>query len=140
MAAASGGNLRQAGVFAAAGLVGLTQMTDRLVEDHEKAKELAAELVVIGWRVEPAPIETNILFASSDAPNLDLTAFTAAVGAAGVQDQSSSRRAAPFRHPCGHHRREVATASRTIARIYREDELVGPSTKRREPKRATGSR
>lgn len=39
-----GGGLRQAGYLAAAGIVSLTQMVDRLSEDHENAKLLASEL------------------------------------------------------------------------------------------------
>jgi len=39
-----GGGLRQAGYLAAAGIVSLNQMIDRLSEDHENAKLLAQEL------------------------------------------------------------------------------------------------
>ncbi|MGE5073198.1 MAG: GntG family PLP-dependent aldolase, partial [Anaerolineae bacterium] len=36
-----GGGMRQAGVLAAAGIVGLEKMTDRLAEDHVRARKLA---------------------------------------------------------------------------------------------------
>ena len=36
-----GGGMRQVGILAAAGIVALTEMIDRLVEDHENAKMLA---------------------------------------------------------------------------------------------------
>jgi threonine aldolase len=36
-----GGGMRQAGVIAAAGIVALEQMVDRLAEDHEQCKQLA---------------------------------------------------------------------------------------------------
>lgn len=39
-----GGGMRQAGVLAAAGIVSLTEMTDRLSEDHQNAKLLAKAL------------------------------------------------------------------------------------------------
>lgn len=39
-----GGGMRQAGILAAAGIVALEQMTERLAEDHHHAKELAAGL------------------------------------------------------------------------------------------------
>jgi len=56
-----GGGLRQAGVLAAAGIVALEQMTDRLGEDHARAKRLARGLAGIrGVEVEPAP--TNMVF------------------------------------------------------------------------------
>ena len=39
-----GGGMRQAGVLAAAGIVALEQMVDRLAEDHETSKQLATGL------------------------------------------------------------------------------------------------
>ena len=55
-----GGGMRQAGVLAAAGLVALETMVDRLAEDHRVARELAGALAAIdGLRVEP--VETNIV-------------------------------------------------------------------------------
>lgn len=58
-----GGGMRQAGVIAAAGLVALDQMIDRLAEDHRKAKELAVELTKIDWLVlENAAPATNMIF------------------------------------------------------------------------------
>jgi threonine aldolase len=56
-----GGGMRQAGIIAAAGIVALEQMTDRLAEDHRRAKRLAEGLAEIpGIAVEP--VATNILF------------------------------------------------------------------------------
>jgi threonine aldolase len=57
-----GGGMRQAGVFAAAGLVALTSMVDRLAEDHELAAKLAAGLAeVAGIDVDPSSVTTNIV-------------------------------------------------------------------------------
>lgn len=56
-----GGGMRQAGVIAAAGLVALEQMTERLVEDHVRACYLADGLVGLPG-VEVAPVTTNILY------------------------------------------------------------------------------
>ncbi len=42
-----GGGMRQAGVLAAAGIVALEQMVDRLPEDHENAKYMAKQLNTI---------------------------------------------------------------------------------------------
>jgi len=39
-----GGGMRQIGILAAAGIIALEKMTDRLNEDHENAKYLAEEL------------------------------------------------------------------------------------------------
>ncbi len=57
-----GGGMRQVGVLAAAGVVALTQMVDRLPEDHERARRLAvglAELPAVA--LDPASVRTNIL-------------------------------------------------------------------------------
>lgn len=57
-----GGAMRQAGVVAAAGVVALEQMVDRLAEDHAVAQGLADGLGAIeGIAVEIAPRPTNIL-------------------------------------------------------------------------------
>lgn len=59
-----GGGMRQAGVIAAPGLLALTTMTERLVEDHENAKRLAMGLAEIkGISINPNDVETNILLA-----------------------------------------------------------------------------
>jgi threonine aldolase len=58
-----GGGMRQAGILAAAGIVALTEMVDRLAEDHERARQLAAGLAGIpGIDIQPEAVETNILF------------------------------------------------------------------------------
>jgi len=57
-----GGTLRQAGVLAAAGIVALERMVDRLAEDHANARRLARGLHAIDRDiVDPADVETNIL-------------------------------------------------------------------------------
>src|SRR5213594_1647338 len=57
-----GGAMRQAGVIAAAAIVGLTSMRERLVEDHVNARRLADGLVEIaGVVIDPARVETNIV-------------------------------------------------------------------------------
>lgn len=63
----AGGGLRQAGVLAAAGLVALDTMVDRLADDHANAKRLAEGLARIpGFQVDPDTIETNIVYAELD--------------------------------------------------------------------------
>jgi threonine aldolase len=56
-----GGGMRQAGIIAAAGIVALEQMTDRLVEDHDRAKRLAEGLAEIRG-IDVSPVSTNILY------------------------------------------------------------------------------
>jgi len=56
-----GGGMRQAGVLAAAGIVSLTKMVDRLAEDHVNARRLTQGIAEIpGLVVEP--VRTNLVF------------------------------------------------------------------------------
>ena len=62
-----GGGMRQAGILAAAGLVALDTMIDRLAEDHQNARRLAQGLANIdGLTVDPDSIQTNIVFFEVD--------------------------------------------------------------------------
>jgi threonine aldolase len=57
-----GGGMRQAGIIAAAGLVALRTGIDRLREDHEQARRLAAKLAELpGLNVSPEAVETNFV-------------------------------------------------------------------------------
>lgn len=59
---ALGGGMRQAGVLAAAGLIGLETMSKRLAEDHANAKQIAVVLSQVeGLELDPADVETNIV-------------------------------------------------------------------------------
>lgn len=58
-----GGGMRQAGIIAAAGIVALEEMVDRLAEDHANAKRLAEGLADIpGIEIDPDTVETDIVF------------------------------------------------------------------------------
>jgi threonine aldolase len=60
-----GGGMRQAGVLAAAGIVALETMTERLAEDHARARRLAAGLAQIpGVLLDPGTPHTNMIFFS----------------------------------------------------------------------------
>lgn len=57
-----GGGMRQAGIIAAAGIVSLERMIDRLAEDHDNARFLADGLADLeGIEFNPADVETNIV-------------------------------------------------------------------------------
>jgi threonine aldolase len=57
-----GGGMRQAGVIAAAALVGLEEERGRLVEDHARARRLAEGLAEMpGIHLEVSRVETNIV-------------------------------------------------------------------------------
>jgi threonine aldolase len=73
-----GGGMRQAGVIAAAGIVALEQMVDRLAEDHANAAGLADGMRGLpGIRVEDVPCRTNILYAGIERPDMDAAQFVA---------------------------------------------------------------
>jgi len=64
-----GGGMRQAGIIAAAGIVALEQMVERLAEDHENARRLASALDGIKGlsRMDPESVRTNILYLEVDS-------------------------------------------------------------------------
>jgi threonine aldolase len=68
-----GGGMRQVGVIAAAGLVALRTMVERLVEDHRRARRLA-EAVAERWpaaEIDPERVRTNcVTFTNDDCAGL----------------------------------------------------------------------
>jgi len=68
-----GGGLRQAGYLAAPGIIALTQMTQRLEEDHERAQQLAEGLRQLSLQVEQ--VETNIVLVNTDSIGQTAVAF-----------------------------------------------------------------
>jgi threonine aldolase len=74
---AAGGGMRQAGVIAAAGIVALDTMVERLAEDHANARLLATRLGEAGLELDcpPEEVETNIIFATIPSELMDADAF-----------------------------------------------------------------
>lgn len=59
----AGGAMRQAGIIAAAGIVALNEMIERLSDDHANAQFFAHSLAQIeGIQVDPREVETNLVF------------------------------------------------------------------------------
>jgi threonine aldolase len=56
-----GGNMRQSGYLAAAGIYALQNNIKRLEDDHRRAKELGQVLQQLPWVTSVAPAETNIV-------------------------------------------------------------------------------
>jgi threonine aldolase len=80
-----GASVHKAGIAAAAGVIALTRMLDRLMDDHRRARELAARLAEIPG-LSVAPVETNIVFFAAEAGNADeLLAGLAAHGVRGYR-------------------------------------------------------
>ena len=56
-----GGNMRQVGYLAAAGLFALDNHLERLADDHKKAKQIGEELDKLSMIKKVEPVETNIV-------------------------------------------------------------------------------
>ena len=66
-----GGGMRQAGVLAAAGIVALDEMVDRLADDHANARKLAESLAQLpGIIIDPEQIVTNIVYFEVDRKDM----------------------------------------------------------------------
>ncbi len=71
-----GGGMRQAGVIAAAGIVALTEMVDRLADDHANARLLAAGLAELpGVAIDLSRVQTNIVRFQLRHPRLSVNEF-----------------------------------------------------------------
>jgi threonine aldolase len=81
-----GGGMRQAGVLAAAGIIALQEMVDRLAEDHEHAKQLAEGLSSIPEiRLDKGSPNTNMVYIELDsALGVDAETFSEGLRNLGV--------------------------------------------------------
>jgi threonine aldolase len=78
--------MRQAGVIAAAGIVALREMTQRLAEDHANAHTLAVGLEQIdGISLDPEQIRTNIVYFRITRKDLSADLFAETLGNKGVR-------------------------------------------------------
>jgi threonine aldolase len=92
-----GGGMRQGGVVAAAGVVALERMVDRLADDHRRAKRLAEGLHAIDPRLsDPRLVETNIVMVELGHSGADAKAWLAALDAAGLKCGAWSRKSLRF--------------------------------------------
>ena len=81
-----GGGMRQAGILAAAGIVALKEMTERLVEDHRNARRLAEGLSELkGLAIDPDLVKTNIVFFEITNDNFSEEQFAQALSSEGVR-------------------------------------------------------
>ena len=81
-----GGGMRQAGIIAAAGIVALETMVDRLQEDHTNARLLADGIADLsGIVLDPETIKTNIIYFDMDDNAIESADFLAVLAAKGIQ-------------------------------------------------------
>ena len=112
--------MRQAGVIAAAALVGLEEMRDRLVDDHRNARSLADGLAGIrGIRIDAGKVVTNIVSFEVDPQWMDTGAFQRACAERGLRISrylgSSPRLRAVTHH--GIERADIASALEIVSGV-----------------------
>lgn len=116
-----GGGMRQAGVIAAAGIIALDTMIDRLAEDHAHARLLAEGLRgVAGIEVVPTRIRTNIVMFRIGVPGLSHERFLQLAARHGIRLAELGRgqiRAVTHREVTRH---DITRAVHAIDAIMRE--------------------
>ena len=81
-----GGAMRQAGIIAAAGLYALDHHVDRLADDHANARRFAEGVSALaGVSVDPAHVDTNIVFFDVSATGRSGAEISAQLEARGVR-------------------------------------------------------
>jgi threonine aldolase len=81
-----GGGMRQAGILAAAGIVALTEMIDRLADDHINAKQLANGLAnVKGLSIDPDQVSTNIVYVDIARENMSAQILAERLDSRGIR-------------------------------------------------------
>ena len=92
-----GGAMRQAGIFAAAGIVALQTMIDRLADDHANAKRLARGLADMpGLKIDLATVETNMAYVDVSGTGGTAADLAAKLNVAGVMASTPGRFAVRF--------------------------------------------
>jgi len=80
-----GGGMRQAGIIAAAGLVALDEMIDRLADDHKNARMLAQGVSGIdGLSVDIESVQSNMVFIELANPAIEARDFLGRCRGAGL--------------------------------------------------------
>ena len=88
-----GGGMRQTGVLAAAGLVALNEMTERLADDHANAARLAEGISrLAGVGIDLRRVRTNIVYFDILRDDLSAAAMVAALEGKGVRMLASGPR------------------------------------------------
>ncbi len=114
-----GGTLRQGGAIAAAGLVALRTMIDRLAEDHANAKSLAGKLAAIdGVHVDGSKVHTNIVrmkVTDLGVPGATVAAALAERNVYAIAQQADTLRFVTHRHVTREDVDAAAIAMREVA-------------------------
>jgi threonine aldolase len=118
-----GGGMRQAGIIAAAGIVALTTMVERLSEDHQNARALAQGLALVaGINVRPVERRTNMVVFDVDGDPDTARSFQSAMKERGVllsaRDASSFRAVTHYGVSRADVDRAVAAAAEAAGEVF----------------------
>lgn len=118
-----GGGMRQAGIIAAAGLVALNTMVDRLAEDHQNARALAQGLTLVaGINVRPVAQRTNMVHFDVDGDATNAARFAKAIKDRGVlisaRESTSFRAVTHYGISRADIDRTVSAASEAAAEVF----------------------
>ncbi len=81
-----GGGMRQAGVLAAAGIVALDEMVERLADDHANARKLAEGIAEMpGISIDPNQIHTKIVYFGVDRKDMTVEELVKGLGDNGAR-------------------------------------------------------
>ncbi len=113
-----GGGMRQAGIIAAAGIVALEKMVDRLAEDHENARLLAENLAEVrGLRIDMNTVQTNMVFVDVSGTGMTADQFSLAGLEYGVKFNPSDPMKVRFVTHKDVTREDVLEAVKVVRRI-----------------------
>ena len=117
-----GGNMRQAGPLAAAGIIAIEQMVDRLRDDHATAMRLARSLEEIeASLVDTKRVQTNIVKVRLPASGRTAVQWSAALSERGVLVSPCERHALRFvthRHVSAQHIDKTVSVFRDVIDLF----------------------
>ncbi len=114
-----GGSMRQSGHLAAAAIVAMTTMVDRLAEDHRHAREIAETLAALpGVEVDLASVQTNMVYIKLRRDDMTDQDFAAAIERRGVLTGGPHPLPRIFRFVTYHNIDDAATA--TVCEAFSE--------------------
>ncbi len=120
-----GGGMRQAGVLAAAGIVALEKMINRLTEDHAHARYLAEELLKVkGLKIDLNTVQTNMVYCDISqlkASALQLTEWLKGEGLLVSPVPPDKIRLVTHRHIC---REDINKAVEIIKMVIKDNNLL----------------
>ena len=122
-----GGAMRQVGILAAGALYALEHNLDRLAEDHENARVLAALLQELPGVSLTHPVQTNIVIADVSGLGLAAPQLVRALGGEGVLCGAAGATTIRFVTHLDVERTQVRRAGEIAARVFRSSGLAGGS-------------